>query len=83
MPWLVQRVGAGAACVALLLHGLAAQHVLAHDTMFAPPRSLPLPAEERQVDQADVVPGDCVRLTAGEMLPGDVRIVQARDLHIA
>ncbi|KAL4451583.1 hypothetical protein ABPG75_007245 [Micractinium tetrahymenae] len=35
---------------------------------------------ERLVDQRTVVPGDCVRLYAGEMMPGDVRLLQARDL---
>lgn len=43
---------------------------------------LPLPAEEVVVDQREVVPGDCVRLFAGEMLPGDVRVLRAKDLFV-
>lgn len=34
------------------------------------------------VDQRLVVPGDCVRLYAGEMMPGDVRLLHARDLLV-
>lgn len=40
------------------------------------------PAEERVIDQRGVVPGDCVRLGPGGLVPADVRIVQARDLFI-
>jgi Mg2+-importing ATPase len=31
---------------------------------------------------AQLVPGDVVQLTAGDMVPGDVRIMQARDLFV-
>ncbi|KAL4428800.1 hypothetical protein ABPG77_005238 [Micractinium sp. CCAP 211/92] len=40
-----------------------------------------LPAEFI-IDQRLVVPGDCVRLYAGEMMPGDMRLMQARDLFV-
>ncbi|PSC67133.1 magnesium-translocating P-type ATPase, partial [Micractinium conductrix] len=40
-----------------------------------------LPAEQ-VIDQRAVVPGDCVRLFAGEMMPGDVRILRSRDLYV-
>ncbi len=38
--------------------------------------------DEREVPMADVVPGDLVRLSAGDMIPADMRIVAARDLFV-
>ncbi len=35
-----------------------------------------------EVPVAHLVPGDVVRLTAGDMIPGDVRFVQAKDLFV-
>jgi len=37
----------------------------------------------REVPVAEVVPGDVVRLAAGDMIPGDVRLVSAKDLFLA
>jgi magnesium-transporting ATPase (P-type) len=39
-------------------------------------------AAEAALDQREVVPGDIVRLYAGEMLPGDVRVLRAKDLFV-
>jgi Mg2+-importing ATPase len=36
----------------------------------------------RDIGVARVVPGDVVQLTAGDMIPGDVRIVMAKDLFV-
>jgi Mg2+-importing ATPase len=36
----------------------------------------------REVPVAEVVPGDIVRLAAGDMIPGDVRLLTARDLFV-
>jgi Mg2+-importing ATPase len=36
----------------------------------------------REIPRRDVVEGDLVRLTAGDMVPADARIVEARDLHL-
>lgn len=36
----------------------------------------------QEIDVAQVVPGDIVHLTAGDMVPGDVRIVEAKDLFV-
>lgn len=36
-----------------------------------------------EVPVAEVVPGDVVRLAAGDMIPGDVRLVAAKDLFLA
>jgi Mg2+-importing ATPase len=37
----------------------------------------------REVPVACLVPGDVVHLTAGDMIPGDVRFVQTKDLFVA
>jgi Mg2+-importing ATPase len=34
------------------------------------------------VHRADVVPGDVVRLSAGDLVPADARLLDARDLHV-
>ena len=34
------------------------------------------------IDITDVVPGDIVKLSSGDMLPGDVRFIEAKDLFI-
>ena len=34
------------------------------------------------VDVRDVVPGDIVRLSAGDLIPGDVRILDSRSLFV-
>lgn len=36
---------------------------------------------ELPIDQ--LVPGDLVKLAAGDMIPADLRIIQARDLFVA
>lgn len=36
----------------------------------------------QEVDVSHLVPGDVVRLTVGDMVPGDVRVVQAKDLFV-
>jgi P-type Mg2+ transporter len=36
----------------------------------------------REVPVAQIVPGDVVKLAAGDMIPGDVRLVSAKDLFV-
>ena len=38
--------------------------------------------QPREVPLSQLVPGDLVQLAAGDMIPGDVRIVQAKDLFV-
>lgn len=37
---------------------------------------------EREIPMSEVVPGDIVRLAAGDLVPGDVRILSAKDLFM-
>src|SRR5689334_15734957 len=39
-------------------------------------------AQLREVPLSQLVPGDVIRLAAGDMIPADVRIVQAKDLFV-
>jgi Mg2+-importing ATPase len=36
----------------------------------------------REVPRRDVVPGDVIRLVAGDRIPADARLVEAHDLHV-
>ncbi|HEY6041333.1 MAG TPA: HAD-IC family P-type ATPase, partial [Anaerolineae bacterium] len=38
--------------------------------------------EWREIPRREIVPGDLVRLTAGDLVPADARLLQARDLHV-
>jgi Mg2+-importing ATPase len=38
--------------------------------------------QQTEIPMAEVVPGDMVLLAAGDMVPADVQIVRAKDLHI-
>lgn len=35
-----------------------------------------------EVPQHDLVPGDVIRLAAGDLVPADARLIEARDLHL-
>jgi Mg2+-importing ATPase len=36
----------------------------------------------REIRRAEVVPGDVVRLSAGDLVPADAQLLEARDLHV-
>lgn len=38
--------------------------------------------EQKEIDLFDIVPGDIIDLYAGDMIPADLRIIQAKDLFI-
>jgi Mg2+-importing ATPase len=39
-------------------------------------------SEWREIPRREIVPGDLVRLSAGDMIPADARLVESRDLHV-
>lgn len=48
----------------------------------APTATVLRDAEWREVRRVDVVPGDVVRLSAGDLVPADARLLESRDLYI-
>jgi P-type Mg2+ transporter len=38
--------------------------------------------QEREIPLEDLVPGDVVRLAAGDMIPADLRVLSCKDLHV-
>ncbi len=38
--------------------------------------------QESEVPRREIVPGDVIRLIAGDLVPADARLIQARDLHV-
>ena len=38
--------------------------------------------EWREIPRREIVPGDLVRLSAGDLIPADARLVESRDLHV-
>ncbi|MGZ3638788.1 MAG: magnesium-translocating P-type ATPase, partial [Ktedonobacterales bacterium] len=36
----------------------------------------------QEISRAAVVPGDIIRLTAGDLVPADARLIEARDVHV-
>jgi Mg2+-importing ATPase len=36
----------------------------------------------REIPRREVVPGDVVRLSAGDLVPADARLIESRDLHV-
>ena len=37
---------------------------------------------EREIPQSELVPGDLIKLAAGDMIPADVRLISSRDLFV-
>ena len=48
---------------------------------MSPPRSSAA-GREREVPLAELVPGDVVKLAAGDMIPADLRILSCKDLFL-
>ena len=38
---------------------------------------------EKEVPLTDIVPGDLVRLSVGDLIPGDVKLIESKDLYIS
>ena len=48
----------------------------------APTATVRRDGQWREIHRADIVPGDLVRLCAGDMVPADVRLLTSRDLYV-
>jgi Mg2+-importing ATPase len=51
-------------------------------TSVAPTATLLRDGLWRELPRREVVPGDVVRLAAGDLIPADARLIQATDLHV-
>ncbi len=60
----------------------SAQAVARLQRRVAPTATVLRDGEWREVFRADVVPGDVVRLAAGDLIPADARLLEARDLFV-
>ncbi|MBP0500816.1 hypothetical protein J8J32_22325, partial [Mycobacterium tuberculosis] len=41
------------------------------------------PSEMLEIPMRELVAGDVVRLSAGDMIPADVRLIESRDLYVS
>lgn len=48
----------------------------------APTATVRRDGDWREVPRAEIVPGDVIRLSAGDLVPADARLLDARDLHV-
>ena len=49
---------------------------------IAPTATVLRDGQWREIPRSQVVPGDVIRLTAGDMVPADARLIQSKDLHV-
>ena len=70
------------ALIGFIQEGRAEQAMAALHGMLAPRSVVLRDGLRRSIDAADVVPGDVVLLEAGERVPADLRLLQARSLQI-
>ncbi|HEX2020886.1 MAG TPA: cation-transporting P-type ATPase, partial [Aurantimonas sp.] len=70
------------AVIGFVQEGRAEQAMAAIRDMLAPHSSVLREGERRNIDSADVVVGDIVLLEAGEKVPADLRLVEAKGLLV-
>jgi magnesium-transporting ATPase (P-type) len=69
------------AIIGFIQEGKAEKAMEAIRHMLAPHASVMRDGERRSVDGETLVPGDIVLLEAGDKVPADLRLLQARGLH--
>jgi Mg2+-importing ATPase len=88
--FLGDRIGAGI-IVAMVLLSVTLNYVLSYRSKraaerlreeIAPTASVCRDGAWRDVPRRTLVPGDVIRLAAGDRVPADARLLQARDLHV-
>lgn len=70
------------ALVGFIQEGKAERSLQAIRHLLSPHAVVLRDGRQHDVDAADLVPGDVVLLASGDSLPADVRLLQARNLHI-
>lgn len=60
-----------------------ALQAMVHTTAAVTRRNDEGQSETREIPLAELVPGDIVRLSAGDMIPADVRLIESRDLFVS
>ncbi|MDP3229126.1 MAG: cation-transporting P-type ATPase [Acidovorax sp.] len=70
------------AVVGFVQEGKAERSLQAIRRLLSPRAVVLRDGRQHDVDAADLVPGDVVQLASGDSLPADVRLLQARNLHI-
>ena len=58
----------------------AARHL---QSQVAPTAAVVRDSEENEIARREVVPGDIIRLIAGDLVPADARLTESRDLHVS
>jgi magnesium-transporting ATPase (P-type) len=84
--WIDSAVIAAAVFINVLVgfiqEGKAERSLQAIRHLLAPHAVVLREGRQHDVDAADLVPGDVVLLASGDSLPADVRLLQARNLHV-
>jgi Mg2+-importing ATPase len=50
--------------------------------LVAPTATALRDGEETELPRREIVPGDVIRLSAGDLVPADARLIESRDLHV-
>jgi Mg2+-importing ATPase len=88
--FLGDHVGAGI-IIAMVLLSVSLNYVLSHRSrraaerlreQIAPTASVLRDGAWREVPRRTLVPGDMIRLAAGDRVPADARLLEARELHV-
>jgi len=70
------------AIIGFIQEGKAESALDAIRAMLSPQAAVIRDGQRRQIDAADLVPGDLVLLASGDRVPADLRLIEVRDLRI-
>src|SRR5512135_1422477 len=52
-------------------------------TKVAPTAAVVRDSQESEIARREIVPGDVIKLIAGDLVPADARLIESRDLHVS